>query len=684
MAIAYKEYLEALLKKDESLIDEQGEIMGNVVKNHARNLDSRLIEILLDDDRSRDLFFFKVKNAFVFESNKLVEFLEQNQIDNSFTKYANRIGLSLDGKFLKDNTDVVLNFPYKDCILEGGQSTEEGMDTFYEYDEKVTKTEEKKGYKAGQYNEKQAKRKEIFFNEIIAKDEIDRLREPKAFENILKYDKDGEHVPIGFTRNADLNKKRGLPDDTITDNLIIKGNNLLALYSLEKEFKGKVKLIYIDPPYNTGSDSFAYNDNFNHSSWLTFMKNRLEIARELLQEDGVIMVQCDDNEQASLKLILDEIFKSKNFVETFVWKNTDNAPTLSKKTRKNIEFIHCYEKTMNTSISYVGRFSDNEDAPLLNSGNPITILKFKPGIIKFRIADGIYKQQEFRKVELLDDLVIDEGVNKNEIRLKGRFKWQQSFTNTEVDNGTHFLIKSNKFSIRYQRETASNIAPDKFINETYLSKSIGVETNEDSKKHVDSLGLDFDSYPKPETLIGFFIRAVTCENDIVMDFHLGSGTTAATAHKMKRYYIGVEQMEYIETVSKERLIKVIKGENGGISQSANWQGGGSFIYLELAKNNQAAKDLINSSTSYDALLEQFDSLYNTYFFHYNVKIKEFKENISKEENFKALTLDRQKEMFCRMLDNNQLYVNRSEMEDARFKLGDNDIRLTKDFYQIKA
>src|SRR5690606_20717060 len=152
--------------------------------------------------------------------------------------------LTINGKFLKDNTDIVLDFPYKDCILEGGQSTEEGLDSYYEFDTELSAADKKNGHKTNQYNEKQAKRKEIFFNNIIAKDEQDRLLEPKAFTNIVEYSKDGTKKPSKFNRN-----KEGV----ITNNLIFKGNNLLALHSLKNEFKGKVKLIYIDPPYNTGN-----------------------------------------------------------------------------------------------------------------------------------------------------------------------------------------------------------------------------------------------------------------------------------------------------------------------------------------------------------------------------------------------------------------------------------------------
>ncbi|HBQ57348.1 MAG TPA: type III restriction endonuclease subunit M [Porphyromonadaceae bacterium] len=634
--------LEQQLKKEPNFVTDNGELKKWVVLNKAQNFDEELIGLLLDNADLKEKFFINVKGTLVFNQNLFVQFLEQkNYLNDSYTQYKIKVGLTIDGKYLKQRNEVALVWPFKDCILEGGQSREED------------------------------KREEIFFNEILAQDEITQLLEPKVLTNAKRIDKDGENPLDQFNRNE---------SGTITDNLIIKGNNLLALHSLKKEFAGKVKLIYIDPPYNTGNDSFQYNDSFNESTWLTFMKNRLEIARDLLSKDGKMFIQCDDNEQAYLKILMDEVFKKQNFVETFVWKNTDNAPALSKKTRKNVEFIHCYEKVLDTSKGYVGRDSDNDDAPLLNSGNPITVLEFKPEIIQFRIPDGNYPKGSYDKVELLDDLVVKKGKNESKIRLKGRFKWQQSFLDTEVSNGTYFLIKSNKFSIRYQREIASNMAPDKLIDEIYLSKAIGVETNEDSKKHIDSLNLNFNSYPKPESLIGFLIKAVTEDGDLVLDYHLGSGTTAAVAHKMNRQYIGIEQMDYIETVAVERLKKVIEGEQGGISKSVNWEGGGSFVYLELKKYNQTFIEQIASASSATQLLEIWEQMKAKSFLNYNVDIKKQDEHL---EEFKALALAEQKQHLCELLDKNQLYVNLSSLNDADFACTEDEKKVTKDFYQIK-
>jgi len=281
-----KQLIFKVLKADERLWNEdKTELNQTLLLDLVENIDEKVIDLLLQEKDLKEKFFVKIKDVYVFKTNDFRFFMEENKVDNSYTAYKNRIGLTDGKKFLKDTNDIVLDFPYKDCILEGGQSTEEGLDTYFEYDEKTK-----------QYEEKKAKRKEIFFNQVLAHDEIDRLFDPKALVNWKRYTKDGEEKVKEIKRDE---------DGTIKENMIIKGNNLLALHSLKKQFAGKVKLIYIDPPYNTGNDSFKYNDNFNHSIWLTFMKNRLEVARELLRDDGVIFVQCDDNEQAYLKVLMD-------------------------------------------------------------------------------------------------------------------------------------------------------------------------------------------------------------------------------------------------------------------------------------------------------------------------------------------------------------------------------------------
>src|SRR5690554_5884670 len=262
--------LEQQLKKEPNFVTDNGELKKWVVLNKAQNFDEELIGLLLDNADLKEKFFVNVKGTLVFNQNLFVQFLEQkNYLNDSYTQYKNKVGLTIDGKYLKQRNEVALVWPFKDCILEGGQSREED------------------------------KREEIFFNEILAQDEITQLLEPKVLTNAKRFDKNGEKPLEEFNSDAELNKKRGFPEDTITDNLIIKGNNLLALHSLKEEFAGKVKMIYIDPPYNTGGDSFRYNDNFNHSTWLSFMKNRLVSAKELLSKSGVIFVHCDNKDRKS-------------------------------------------------------------------------------------------------------------------------------------------------------------------------------------------------------------------------------------------------------------------------------------------------------------------------------------------------------------------------------------------------
>ena len=186
---------------------------------------------------------------------------------------------------------------------------------------------------------------------------------------------------------------------------------------------------------------------------------------------------------------------------------------------------------------------------------------------------------------------------------------------------------------------------------------------------------------KPEALIQRMLDISTQPNDIVLDYHLGSGTTAAVAHKMGRQYIGIEQMDYIEDLAVTRLNNVINGDTSGISKSVDWKGGGDFIYCELAKWNEKAKEEILDCNSLDELIVVFKNLSNKYFLNYNFKIKEFNNKIIKEDNFKKLSLDEQKKMFITMLDLNQMYVNKSEMKDSKYGISEDDISLTEEFYK---
>lgn len=313
MCMSLYDILVEQFKKDPKYINKNVELKKWVIIQRAQNFDKELLDLLIQNDVLKKEFFVNIQGILIFKQNLFIDFLEQkNYFNNSYTKYKNKIGLTIDGMYLKQRNDIALIWPFKDCILEGGQTKEEQS------------------------------RKEIFFNEILAQDEITQLLEPKVLTNAKHFDKNGEKLVKQFNRNE---------EGIITDNLIIKGNNLLALYSIKKEFAGKVKLIYIDPPYNTGNDEFKYNDNFNRSTWLTFMKNRFEIAKELLSNDGSIFVQCDDNEQAYLKVLMDEVFGTDNYRETIVVKTSTpsgvNAINVKRGERlfKVKEYILFYSKT---------------------------------------------------------------------------------------------------------------------------------------------------------------------------------------------------------------------------------------------------------------------------------------------------------------------------------------------------
>lgn len=310
--------LTKLFQKDERIFAD-GKLLKNKLTELALKLDQVLIELLLSDDKAKEHFFIeksaKKEKVLVFDKDKFIAFVNNKEfLSDSFTSFKNKIGLVTNRDYLKEKGDVVLAWAYKDCVLEGGQDKED------------------------------QKRDEVFYNETLSPDEIDRLFEPKVLTNFKKYDSKGEHKVTEF--NAD-------------DNLIIKGNNLLALHCLKQQFRGQVKLIYIDPPYNTDGpeDYFQYNDSFNHSTWLTFMRNRLEIARDLLSSDGAIYVQLDYNEVHYCKILLDEIFGRNNFQREIIWRIgwVSGYKSADKNWVRNHDSILFYSKDK-TQLKFIKKY----------------------------------------------------------------------------------------------------------------------------------------------------------------------------------------------------------------------------------------------------------------------------------------------------------------------------------------
>lgn len=628
--------LEQLLRMNSRYCMDDGTMLKNRIVEDALGIHPLLVKLLLGNEKMKRAFFRDVDGVMVFDKVKFQRFVSDTQfLGGSYTMYKNKIGLTDENRrFISESREVVLSWPYKDCVLEGGQTKEE------------------------------AKRNEIFWNETLAPDEVNRLTEPKVLSHFKRYDKDGEHEVDHLSGN---------------DNFIIKGNNLLALHSLKKKYEGEVKLILIDPPYyfskTKPSDTFCYNSNFRLSTWLTFMKDRLKTAKDLLANDGVILCHISEDGFHWLKVLMEEIFKVENFIETFVWKNTDNPDALSNKSRASIEYVICFEKSKDSSRSYKGKETENGDGPILHRGNSVHELTFPKGSIRFNIPDGEYSGKPDR-VELVTPVKVENGVNTEDVILKGEFAWSQSNLDHEYNRGTYFLVKSNRFSVRCQKPEGTTMAPEKFIEDQYLSKAIGVGTNEDASTHLKNMGINFTN-SKPESIVAFFLHAITKESDLVLDFFLGSGTTCAVAHKMKRRYIGVDQMDYIQTETIKRMQKVIEGEQGGVSKAVGWQGSGSFVYCELAKANAKFADEIEMAATTQQLEEIWTRMKSTDYLNYKVNIKDVDENVT---SFETLSLEDQKRFLIECLDKNLLYVPLSDIDSDEYGVTDEDKRLSREFY----
>lgn len=583
MPLSFKQHIENLFKNSQNFSDSDKNLDIPKILESIEKIDIELIKILKDDEKAKKEFFTQIDDIYILNQNKLIEFFTLNDYmkNGSYTAYSNKIGLIKKDNFIKKFDDVVLAFPHKDCVLEGGQ----------------TKDDDKK--------------KEIFYNQILSSAEIDRLFEPKVLTNIKRYSKDGiEENPM-------------IKND---DNFIIKGNNLIALHSLKKKFAGKVKLIYIDPPYNTGSDSFGYNDNFNHSTWLTFMKNRLEIAREFLHiSSGVIAVQCSFHEYPYLKVLMDEIYDKNNYKCTFHIKvrHPDRVLTGDKEFNDVIEYILFYsrnqdykfpsKKELKTNDEYIYKIELLGTPEFINCGSKV-IEVYTPEKYKQILCEP--SSNNLKTISVRGSI--------REKNSSGRFyvKYLESLSNEyppltlfkvpdmgdDIFNFRYFHLPKdgNKNGTYYQgKPTSSETTIKPYANFYDFEKDYNIVSSDGD--------IEFRNGKKPESLLSFLIELFTQPNDLIMDYHLGSGTTCAVAHKMGRRYIGIEQMDYIEDIAVVRIKNVIDGEQGGISKAVNWNGGGDFVYAEL-KTIDTFKDVeigaLNKNMQYLPISEIEDDSYN--------------------------------------------------------------------------
>ncbi|MGL2427414.1 DNA methyltransferase [Helicobacter pylori] len=538
--------------------------------------DEKLLTFMLEHENANDYknaFFKIIANSLIFNQEALLECLEIKELEKSFTRFKNKIGLFSQEGFIKSNGSVVLHFPFKDNILLGNAK------------------------------DNNTKSDELFYHEILHKNEIDTLLHKKAL--------------CHFEMHGQGDLESALKDENT--NYLIKGNNLIALHSLKKKFAKKVKCIYIDPPYNTGNDSFNYNDNFNHSSWLVFMKNRLEAAREFLSDDGSIYINLDYNEVHYCKVLMDEIFGVENFQREIIWR---------------IGWLSGYKTSINNFIR-------NHDTILFYSKNADKLF-FNKKYIENKDFKELIKIEKIQSN--LDNLGIDREKQKKIIKIINHETRPERYPLEDIWNGNEYDDLNSIAIVSYSGET--------------VSKMLGTEEIKGQKS---------------EKLIQRILEVSTNENDLVLDFFAGSGTTCAVAHKMKRRYIGIEQMDYIETITKERLKKVIEGEQGGISKKCDFKGGGSFVYAELKEVNLGIKKQILNAKSTSECLKIFNALNARILKRADDKIDEIHS-----EEFQNLDLNEQKRKCCASLDSNEDYLNLGDIDEDAWEIDE----ITKKYNEI--
>ena len=416
------------------------------------------------------------------------------------------------------------------------------------------------------------------------------------------------HLTVPY-RSLEPDQTRSCNPTDTDDNLIIHGDNLHALKALLPRYANRIKCIYIDPPYNTGNEGWVYNDNVNspvmqqwltenapidnedlerHDKWLCMMWPRLHLLKELLAEDGVIFISIDDNEVHHLRMLMDEIFGEPNFVAQFFWMRTATSPFLSKTVRRKMEPLICYRKSLNEKLNLFGGYAEGGDMPLLNETNSVRQIKFpKDTFDRVSLKDGIYKPQNYGRIRLIEEVEVKDGQFLSDLIVEGRFKWVQETVLSEIETGTVFHIKSDRFSIRYERKGKQQAkVPSNLITQNECQ----VGTNEEANTELEKiLGSDKFDYPKPTSLIKYLINMVCDENDIILDSFAGSGTTAHAVLSLNkedggnRKFIVIECEDYADTITAERVRRVINGVPDARDPALQEGLGGSFTYCTLGE-----------------------------------------------------------------------------------------------------
>jgi len=557
-------------------------------------------------------------------------------LPDSYTSFKNKIGLIDDNDhFISEKGDVELVWPYKDCVLEGGQSKDEQQ------------------------------RDEIFWNETLAPDQIDRLLYPKVLTNFSKYTVDG------FQK---------LNHISLDDNLIIKGNNLLALSSIRRKYEGKIKMIYIDPPYNTSGsgDTFSYNNSFKHSTWLTFMSNRIRLAKELLTNDGFIAIAIDHVELFYLGVLVDEIFGRENRVGIVSVVHKPEGRNQEKFFATSNEFMLVYAK--NKSIAkFTSVILDEEKKKEYNKSDEKGVYKLNNYL---RSGGGdhnlrVNKPHFFYPIYVNPDTLEISLEYQNGLVevLPITSSGQERTWKTKKDT---FIERLNEGEIVAVKEADGTITINEKYRQGQLIKThwIGKRynaINNGTKVLENILGSKEFSYPKSLYTVQDIINICTNKDDIVLDFFAGSGTTAHAVLNLNkedggnRKFIIIEQMDYIRNVTVERIKKIIEQF-----------GKGSFVYCELLQLNECFIDEIKASQTDEQLMNIWKKIKESDFLSYKIDINIFEENITQ---FKELSMINKKKFLIETLDKNMLYVNYCDIDNGDYSIDDYIKSINRQFYE---
>lgn len=637
----------AHLSTDDRLVTD-GKLMKNKVVELALNLDPLLLRLLLKQPNLRNHFFVEVDQMQVFDKVKFQRFVSNKSfLPDSFTAFKNKIGLTVGDEYLNDRKDVVLAWPYKDCVLEGGQDRED------------------------------ANRDEVFWNETLAPDQIDRLLSPKMLAKAMRVTKDGEATATAIT---------------FKDNYIIKGNNLLALHTLVPIYRRKVQLIYIDPPYNTEGDSFKYNDSFNHSTWLTFMRNRLSVAKQLLHPEGVIFVQCDYIEFAYLKVLMDEVFGVERALPYVNIKTATPAgfkvvnPGLVNVAEHILVYAMGNKKKAIKSAYVKSGYQSDYKYVVVDRNLPIELWTYRS--ISDEVKEKNPSLDSVAIPALLDGFALENaervfatyGPHKPSERMRQGIEKSNCNPDKIVeidreDGDKHYLLNGRlmAFYSSKLKVVDGELGPTQRLTDFWSDISWDSIANEG--------GVTLKNGKKPERLLKRLLELASEEGDLVMDFNLGSGTTAAVAMKMKRQFIGLEQLDYGNNDSLVRLKNVVKGDQSGISKIVKWKGGGEFVYCELAKANQTFVDTVLAATTTKQLVTIWLTMQEKAFLSYQVDVASINAGM---HDFNELPIEDQKRFLIEVLDKNLLYVPLSEMDDKTFGISESDKALNRAFFRLSA